>query len=125
MKIAALIARILIGLVFLAFGLDKFFHFIPAQMPPGVAGQFAGILFSTRYLLIIGAIEAVTGLLFLLNRYVPLALTLVGPVIVNILIFGFLMSAAGIPPGIVVTVLWFIVFYYHRAAFAGIFQQNA
>ena len=125
MKITVLIARILLGLVFLVFGLDKFIHFIPAQMPPGVAGQFAGILFTTRYLLIIGAIETVTGLLFLLNRYVPLALTLVGPIIVNILIFGALMQPGGLPPGIIVTILWFILFYYHRAAFAGIFTQNA
>jgi putative oxidoreductase len=125
MKIVTLIARILLGFVFFVFGLDKFFHFIPAQMPPGVAGQFAGILFTTHYLLIIGAIETVTGLLFLLNRYVPLALTLVGPVIVNILIFGSLMQPSGLPPGIVVTILWFILFYYHRAAFAGIFTQNA
>ena len=124
MKITALIARILLGFVFFVFGLDKFFHFIPAQMPPGVAGQFFGILFTTHYLQIIGAIETVTGLLFLLNRYVPLALTLVGPVIVNILIFGSLMQPSGLPPGIVVTILWFILFYYHRAAFAGIFTQN-
>ena len=125
MKITVLIARSLLGLVFLVFGLDKFIHFIPAQLPPGVAGQFAGILFTTRYLLIIGAIETVTGLLFLINRYVPLALTLVGPVIVNILIFGALMQPAGLPPGIVVAILWFILFYHHRAAFAGIFAQNA
>jgi putative oxidoreductase len=125
MKILTLIARILIGLVFLIFGLDKFFHFTHAAMPPGVAGQFAEILFSTHYLSIIGAIETVTGLLFLLNRYVPLALTLVGPVIVNILIFGSLMQPSGLPPGIVVTILWFILFYYHRKAFAGIFTQNA
>jgi putative oxidoreductase len=125
MKIAALIARILLGLVFLIFGLNKFYPFIHADMPPGVAGQFAGILYTTHYLQIIGAIETVTGLLFLLNRYVPLALTLVGPVIVNILIFGSLMQPSGLPPGIVVTILWFILFYYHRAAFAGIFTQNA
>lgn len=125
MKIAALVARILLGLVFLTFGLDKFIHFIPAQMPPGVAGEFAGILYTTHYLLIIGTIETITGLLFLLNRYVPLALTLVGPVIVNILIFGSLMQPSGLPPGIIVTILWFILFYYHRAAFAGIFTQNA
>jgi putative oxidoreductase len=124
MKILTLIARILLGLIFLVFGLDKFIHFIPAQMPPGVAGQFAGILFTTHYLLIVGAIEVATGLLFLLNRYVPLALTLVGPVIVNIFLFGLLMSA-GIAPGVVVAILWFILFYHHRAAFAGIFAQNA
>jgi uncharacterized membrane protein YphA (DoxX/SURF4 family) len=125
MKIATLIARILLGLVFLIFGLDKFTHFIPAQMPPGVAGQFAGILFTTHYLWLIATIEVATGILFLLNRYVPLALTLVGPVIVNILTFDILMAPSGLPIGLVVVALWFVLFYYHRAAFAGIFQQTA
>jgi putative oxidoreductase len=125
MKIAVLIARILLGLVFLIFGLDKFIHFIPAQMPPGVAGQFAGILFTTHYLLIIATLETVCGVLFLINRYVPLALTLIGPIIVNILAFGALMAPSGLPPGLIVTVLWFLLFYHHRAAFAGIFAKNA
>ena len=125
MKIAVLIARILMGLIFLIFGLNKFLNFIPAQMPPGTAGQFAGILFTTHYLWVIGAIETVTGLLFLINRYVPLALTLVGPIIVNIFLFGALMSPSGVPIALVVILLWFIVFYSHRAAFSGIFAQNA
>ena len=125
MKIAVLIARILMGLIFLIFGLNKFLNFIPAQMPPGTAGQFAGILFSTHYLWIIAIIEIVCGVLFLLNRYVALALTLVGPVLVNILIFHTLMQPSGLPVGLVVAICWFTVFYFHRAAFAGIFAQNA
>jgi putative oxidoreductase len=125
MKNAVLIARILMGLIFLIFGLNKFLNFIPAQMPPGTAGQFAGILFTTHYLWIIAIIEIVCGVLFLLNRYVALALTLVGPVLVNILIFHTLMQPSGLPVGLVVAICWFTVFSFHRAAFAGIFAQNA
>jgi uncharacterized membrane protein YphA (DoxX/SURF4 family) len=125
MKIAVTIARILMGLIFLIFGLNKFLNFIPAQMPPGTAGQFAGILFTTHYLWIIATIEITCGILFLINRYVALALTLVGPVVVNILIFHTLMLPSGLPPGVVVAICWFTVFYFHRAAFSGIFAQNA
>ena len=125
MKIAVTIARILMGLTFLIFGLDKFFHFIPAQMPPGTAGQFAGILFTTHYLWVIGLIETVSGVLFLTNRYVALALLLSGPVLVNILLFSALMLPSGIAPGLSVAICLFIVFSAHRTAFQPVFAQNA
>ena len=125
MKILTLIARILLGLIFLIFGLNIFLNFIHQPPPTGTAGQFAGILFTTHYLLIVGAIQVICGLLFIVNRYVPLALTLIGPVIVNILIFHSLMQPAGIPIALFATILWFVLFFYHRAAFAGIFTQNA
>ena len=93
MKIVTLIARILLGLVFLVFGLDKFYPFIPqGPMPAGVAGQFMGALFSTHYIMFVGVFETVGGLLMLINRYVPLALCLLAPVIVNILLVGLLMT---------------------------------
>src|SRR5215469_11264309 len=114
MKIAVTIARILMGLTFLIFGLDKFFHFIPAQMPPGTAGQFAGILFTTHYLWVIAVLEVGCGILFLINRYIALALLLIGPVLVNILLFSALMVPSAIAPGLIVTVCWFIVFSAHR-----------
>ena len=125
MKIAVNIARILMGLVFLIFGLNKFLNFIPAQMPPGTAGQFAGILFTTHYLWVIALIEIACGVLFILNRYVALALTLTGPVLVNILLFHALMAPSGLPLGIVLALLWFVVFSSHRTAFSPLFTQNA
>ena len=125
MKIATNIARILMGLIFLIFGLNKFFNFIPAQMPPGTAGQFAGILFTTHYLWIIALIEIVSAALLLLNRYVALALTLSGPVVVNILLFHALMAPSGLPIGIVLALCWFTVFAGHRTAFSPLFTQNA
>src|SRR5580692_5282782 len=92
MKIVVLICRILLGLVFLVFGLDKFFHIFPQQPPPpGAAGQFMGALIGTRYIWFVGLCEVIPGILLLINRYVPLALVIVGPVIVNILLVGILM----------------------------------
>jgi hypothetical protein len=124
MKIVTMIARILLGLVFLVFGANKIVPFMPATMPPGVAGQFMGALVSSKYLIFVGLCEALPGLLLLFNRYVPLALTLVGPVIVNILLVGLLMEPMALPSGLVVTALWFVVFWRVRPAFAGIFQAR-
>jgi putative oxidoreductase len=125
MKIVTLIARILLGLAFVIFGVNGFIPFIPQPpMPPGTAGQFSAVLAATHYMHVIFAIQLVAGVLFLINRFVPLALVLIGPVIVNILLFHIFMAPASIPPGLVVTLLWFVVFFSVRSAFAGIFQQK-
>jgi putative oxidoreductase len=121
MKIVALIARVLLGLIFFVFGLNGFLHFIPMPpMPPSTAATFAGILMSTRYVYVVAAIQVIGGALLLANRFVPLALTLLGPVIVNIFLFHLLMSPEGLPLAIVVVVLWAVEFWYHKKAFAGI-----
>lgn len=122
MKIAALIARLLLGLMFVVFGLNGFLHFIPAQMPTGLAGQFAGALATSGYMYVVSAIQVAGGLLLLIGRYVPLGLTLLGPVIVNILCFHIFLLPTGLVMAIVVAVLWFVVFAYRRAAFAGLFE---
>jgi uncharacterized membrane protein YphA (DoxX/SURF4 family) len=125
MKIVTLIARILLGLVFVVFGLNGFLHFLPAPPPPGTAGQFVGALAATHYIHFIFAIQLVTGILFLVNRFVPLALTLIAPVIVNILLFHIFMAPASIAPGALTAVCWFILFARHRTAFAGIFEARS
>jgi uncharacterized membrane protein YphA (DoxX/SURF4 family) len=125
MKIVVLIARILLGLVFLVFGVNKLYAFIPSgPIPAGAAGQFMGSLMTSHYLAIVGLFEAAGGLLLLINRYVPLALTLLGPVIVNVLLTGILLAPMGLPSGLVVTVLWFVVFWRVRSSFAGIFEAR-
>ena len=126
MKIASLIARILLGIVFLVFGLDKIYVFIPqGPMPAGAAGQFMGALFATHYIMAVGAFEMAGGLLLLVNRYVPLALCLLAPIIVNILLTGVLLTHMALPSGIVVALLWILVYARVRPAFAGIFQAKA
>lgn len=125
MKIVTVIVRILLGLIFFVFGLNKFYPFIPGQLPAGVAGQFMGALVSTKYLMVVGAFETVGGLLLLINRYVPLALCLLGPVIVNVIIVGVLMTSQALGPGLVVAALWLILFLRFRSSFSGIFQARA
>jgi putative oxidoreductase len=125
MKIVVLVARTILGLAFLIFGLNGLHDFMHAPMPPGPAGQFMGVLFVSHYLIAVALVEAVGGLLLLIGQFVPLALVLIGPVLVNILLFHAFFLPAGFPPAIVATVLWFIVFYRHRAAFAGIFSRTA
>ncbi len=124
MKVAVLISRILLGLLFLIFGLNGFFNFIPQPPPVGVAGQFGVILQQTHYFLAVAAFEVVGAVLLLANRFVPLGLTLLGPILVNILLFHILMAPMGLPIALVVTLLWFIVFTSVRQAFAGIFLQR-
>ena len=126
MKIVTLIARILLGLVSLVFGLNGFLNFLNmGPMPTGLAGQFMGALILSHYYWVVAALQIAGGLLLLVNRFVPLALVLLGPVIVNILCYHVFLNHAGAPFAIVVTVLWFIVFYGHRQYFAGIFVQRA
>jgi len=125
MKIAVLIARILLGLVFFVFGLNKFFNFIPmGPMPTGLAGQFFMVLFQSHYLWAVAAIEVIGGALLLVNRYVPLGLVLLGPVIVNILLFHGLMAPSGLPMALIIAVLWLFLAFHARRHLAGIFVQR-
>jgi putative oxidoreductase len=125
MKIVTLVARLLLGLIFVVFGLNGFLQFLNmGPMPSGLAGQFIGALFQSHYFWVVAALQVIGGALLLVNRYVPLALVLLGPVIVNILCYHVFLLPAGILMAIVVTVLWGIVFYSHRQYFSGIFVQK-
>ena len=124
MKVAVLIARILLGLIFVVFGLNAFLHFLPSTPPPGAAGQFAGLLFTTHYYIVVFALQFIGGVLLLVGRYVPLGLVILAPIIVNILLFHIHMNPSGIGPGLVATILWFIVFAAHRESFRGILSAN-
>ena len=124
MKYIFVIARVLLGLVFTVFGLNAFLHFFPTPPVPGLAGQFMGALLGSHYYVIAFGTELIGGVLLLSNRYVPLALTLIGPVIVNILSFHMFLNSKNMAPAIVVTVLWFVVFSPVRGSFAGLFAAK-
>ena len=103
MKIATIIARSLLGLIFVVFGSNMFLHFIPMPPPPeGPAREFMTALFLSHYLYVVGALQVAGGALLLIGRKVPLGLTLLGPVVVNILSFHALMAPAGMPMAVVV-----------------------
>ena len=125
MKITALIARILLGVIFVVFGLNGFLHFIPAPMPTGLAGQFVTVLFASHYTWVIFGVQLLGGVLLLVGRYVVLALVLLGAVIVNILTFHILMAPAGLPLALVVTALWVILAVRNKQHLAGIFVPES
>ncbi len=124
MKIASIIARTLLGLIFVVFGLNAFFHFIPMPTPTGQAGAFMGAMYMSGYLYAVKAFEITGGLLLLSGRFVPLGLTLVSPVIVNIIFFHFFLDPSGLPMGLLLAVLALVVLTHHRKAFAGLVQIN-
>ena len=124
MKIISVIARFLLGLIFLVFGLNGFLHFIHQPPLTGIAGQFIGALFVSHYLIPIFLLQTVSAVLLLLKRYVPLGLTLLAPIIVNILLIHILMLPSGLPLALVVTVLWIVVFLSVRSAFDGLLQSR-
>ena len=126
MKIVTTISRLLLGLAFVVFGVNGFLNFLNmGPMPTGLAGQFMGALIQSHYFWVVAALQVAGGALLLVNRYVPLGLVLLGPVIVNILLYHIFLNPAGVGIAIVVTILWFIVFYAHRQYFSGIFAQRA
>jgi putative oxidoreductase len=124
MKKVALVARILLGLIFLLFGLNGFLHFIPMPPPTGLAGQYFTVLFVSHYLVLVFLVQVIGGILLLANRFVPLAIALLGPVLVNILMFHFLLAPAGLPLAVFTAALWLIVFFSVRQAFAGLFVSR-
>ncbi len=125
MKIVNLVARLLLGLTFVVLGLNGFLNFLNmGPLPSGFAGQFIIALAASHYLWVIAGLQVVGGVLLLVNRFVPLALVLLGPVIVNILLYHVFLNRSGAQLAILVTILWFIVFYGHRQYFSGIFVQR-
>ena len=124
MKIAANLARYLLGLIFLVFGLNGFLHFIPMPPPDGIAGQFTGALYVSHYLVVVMSLQVLGGALLLSGSYVPFSLVILGPIIVNILLFHIFMAPAGLPLAVLVAILWFVVAHSVRSALSGIFTRK-
>ncbi len=125
MKVVIVIARILLGLVFVVFGSNAFLHFIPMMLPSGLAGQFLTVLFQSHYVLFVSGTQVAGGALLLVNRYVPLGLTLLGPVVANILLYHLLLDHSGWVMAVVVAILWGILVFRYRQYFASLFVQRA
>src|SRR5438132_13575270 len=122
MKIVVLIACFLLGLIFVVFGLNGFLNFLSmGPMPTGLAGQFVGALALSHYYWVVAALQIAGGALLLANRFVPLALVLLGPVIVIIICYHVLLNPSGAVPAAVATVLCLIVLSRTRQNFSGLF----
>jgi putative oxidoreductase len=120
MRIFTIIARVLLGLVFVVFGSNAFLHFLPMPpLPQGVTGEYLHAFFASGYVYVIGGFQVVGGLLLLIGRFVPLGLTILCAIIVNIWAFHLLMAPepAGLVPAIVVTILELFLVWRYRDAF--------
>jgi putative oxidoreductase len=124
MKIASTISRYLLGLIFLVFGLNGFFHFIPQPPPTGLALQFFIAVSASHFIAAVFAVQLIGAVLLLVNRYVPLALVLLSGVIFNIVVFHVTMAPSGLPLALVVVVLWVLGAAGVRTAFRGILQTH-
>jgi putative oxidoreductase len=123
MKIATIIARVLLGLIFLFFGSNGLLHFLPMPpLPQGVTGEFLHSFFASGYVYVISVFQVIGGLLLLIGRFVPLGLIILAAIIVNIWAFHLLMAPEGLPPAVVVTVLELFLVWSYRDRFAGILR---
>ena len=125
MKIVTVVVRVLLGLIFFVFGLNGFVGFLP--MPPlaGTAGAFIGALFSSHYLYLVSGTQLIAGVLLLVNRFVPLALALLAPVLANILAYHVTMQMEGLPLALITMLLWAILVWRYRAHFTALFVHRA
>ena len=116
-------ARILLGLIFVVFGANGFFHFLPQPPMSGPPAEFAGALVATGYMFpLIKGTEVITGALLLSGRLVPLALTVLAPVVVNIFAFHLFLAPSGLALPIVVVALGAFLAWSYRSAFSGILR---
>ena len=124
MKIAVLIARILLGLVFVIFGLNVYIMFMPAPQPQGDVGTLSTLMFSHHWFHFYALLYLIAGVLLLIGRYVPVALVLLGPILVNILLFHLTLAPAGIGPGLFCALLEVFLIYAYWPAFRAIFTAK-
>lgn len=124
MKYVVLVCRILLGLIFFVFGLNNLLHFIHMPPPQGDALTWIGIMATHHWMNFVGVIMVVAGLLLLVNRFVPLALTLLAPIIVNILLYHALLWPHGAGPAIVALILELVMIAVYFRNFTPLLAMN-
>jgi putative oxidoreductase len=118
MKMATAILQRVLGFIFLAFGLNGFVQFIPQMPMPNMALEFFVGLAATHYMLpLLFMTQAISGALLLVGLFVPLALTLLAPVVLNILLFHVFLAPAGLPVAIIVVALELYLAWAYRDSF--------
>jgi uncharacterized membrane protein YphA (DoxX/SURF4 family) len=118
-----MIARLLLGLAFVVFGLNGFFNFLPVPPMPDRAMGFMGALMATGYMMpMVKGLEVLCGLLFLFNRFTALAVLLIAPNVVNIFLFHFFLAPEGLIVAIAILALTLITAWAHRSAYRAVLQ---
>lgn len=125
MKIAVIVARVLLGLLFAFAGFVKVVPVMPMPLPTGDTGAVMGLMMAHKWLLFYGLVELAGGLMVLVGRFVPLGLTLLAAMITNIVLFNATLMPKSLPMSLVVGALELFLVYAYRASFAGVFAANA
>jgi hypothetical protein len=117
-------AQALLGLIFLVFGLNGFFHFLPMPELPEPAASFMGALMATGYFMVmLKIVEVVAGLLLLIRKLPALALVLLAPIVVNILVFHLFLAPSGLPLALVLVILEaYLGFFVYRDRFRDVLR---
>jgi putative oxidoreductase len=117
------IARILLGIILLAFGLNKFFTFIPLPDLPTDAKSFMESLGQTGYILqVVAVLEILIGLMLIAKKWVAFALILLAPISANILFFHLFLDLPGLSAAILVVALNVILIYKHWKQYTPLFH---
>ncbi len=120
-----LVARILLGVILLLFGLNTFFHFMPMPEPPEDAGKLLGAFAESGYIFpMIGVVKIGVGVMLLINRYVALALLLLAPFSVNIILYHLALDLKGIPVALIVTALNIYLLFANKAKYDAVLKSN-
>ena len=119
MKIVSIIARLLLGALFVFSGANHLFNFFKGTIPPGPVADYMNVMMSSGYMYVIGFMQILPGLMLLANRYVPLSLILLGAMIFNIDAINVLIvrGAPGFATASIITLLWALVYWHERASF--------
>ncbi|MFL6530138.1 MAG: hypothetical protein ACJ8HQ_08340 [Chthoniobacterales bacterium] len=125
MKILTIVVRVLLGLMFTVFGANAFLRFLPMPpIPQTLAGDFMRVFFASGYVYAVGAVQVLAGVLLLIGRFVPFALTLLGGIIFNIIVFHALMAPEGFAPAAVVSLLELFLVWRYWPSFAPLFRSS-
>jgi hypothetical protein len=118
--------RIFLGIIFFVFGLNGFLQFMPVPPMPEKAGAFMGALAATGYMFpLIKTVEVVGGALLISNRFVPLALALLAPNVVNIVLFHAVLAPGGLPVALMVLALELFAAWSYRDAYASMLHARS
>ena len=124
-RFAPTAVRVFLGVIFFVFGLNGFLQFMPQPPMPDKAGAFMGALAATGYMFpLIKSVEVVAGALLLSNRFVPLALGLLAPNVVNIVLFHAVLAPGGLPVAVVVLALELYAAWSYRDAYASMLHAR-
>lgn len=118
-----MLVRIILGILLVVFGSNKFLHFIPLPPPTGDAGAFMNSLGATGYIFpFVGILEVIIGVMLLLKKWVAFALILLAPISINILLFHLFLDIPGVAIALLVVVFNAILIYKHWKQYTPLFH---